>query len=92
MFECAICGKEYEELSERIDCETKCLKELEESIELKKQEEYEQRRNESSEAINAALAEVDKMLKTHMKEFKSFVLQGNLPYLKYIFKNSFWWM
>ncbi len=37
-FECAICGKKYKSLQDRINCETACLKE-QKSIEAKKKDE-----------------------------------------------------
>lgn len=92
MYKCAICGKEHEELVNRIECETKCLKELKEAEAELKKAEYENRRIESAEEINEALHEVDQMLKAHMKEFKSFALSANYPHLKYIFNHSFWWI
>ena len=92
MYKCAICGTEYEDLENRIVCETQCLKELKEAEEELKKAEYDSRRTESAEAINEALEKVDKMLKAHMKEFKSFALHNNYPHLKYIFNHSFWWI
>ena len=92
MYKCEICGKTYEELANRIECETKCLKALKEEEEELKRAEYENNRIESAEAIYEALHEVDQMLKLHMKEFKSFALNGNYPHLKYIFNHSFWWI
>lgn len=92
MFKCEICGKEYEELANRIECETKCFKELKEAEEELKKADYENRRVKSAEAIDEALYIVDKMLKDHVKEFKSFALNNNYPHLKYIFNHSFWWI
>lgn len=92
MFKCAICGREYEELEGRIECETECLKVLKEEEAKKKEDERKTKRNESMSVIYDKLSEVDVMLKEHMKEYGSFSLNGNYPYLKYIFNHSTWWL
>ena len=84
MYKCAICGNEYEDLEGRIECETQCLKEFKEAEALKKVE--------SASAIYEKLTEVDLMLKEHMKEYESFALYGNYPYLKYVFNHNAWWL
>lgn len=92
MYKCAICGTEYEDLKNRIVCETKCLKELKEAEEAKKADEYNAKYKESLNTIYNKLTEIDVMLKEHMKEYGSFSLNGNYPYLKYIFNHSTWWL
>lgn len=92
MYKCAICGTEYEDLENRIVCETQCLKELKEAEEAKKADEYNAKRKESLNTIYNKLTEVDVMLKEHMKEYGSFSLHGNYPYLKYIFNHTSWWL
>ena len=92
MYKCAICGNEYEELEDRIECETQCLKELKEAEEAKKADEYNAKHKESLSAIYSKLTEVDEMLKEHMKEYGSFALYGKYPYLKYIFNHTAWWI
>jgi hypothetical protein len=92
MYKCEICGNEYEYLKDRIDCETKCLKEFEEAEEARKADEYNSKRKESLSNIFEKLTEVDTMIKEHMKEYDSFSLHGNYPYLKYIFNHNAWWL
>jgi hypothetical protein len=92
MYKCAICGNEYECLEGRIECETQCLKEFKEAEALKKVDEYNAKRKESASAIYEKLTEVDLMLKEHMKEYESFALYGNYPYLKYVFNHNAWWL
>lgn len=47
-YKCAICGQVYDELKQRVNCESKCLKKQEEEVkkaeELKKQQEHASRK------------------------------------------------
>ena len=91
MYKCEICGKEYERLEDRIECETKCLKEQKAAEELKKQNEYKNKRAESAKAIYEEFNKADKMVKEHLSKYKSLSLDKQYPYLKYVFDRSLWW-
>lgn len=88
---CAICGKSYDGIAERIACETKCLKEHKVAEAQKKANEIKAKRDASTKAIEAKLAEVDEMLRNHLQEHESFHLTGNYYYLRYIFSKTMWW-
>ena len=57
-FKCAICGKIFDELKDRIDCESKCFKnqeiEAKKAAEAKKKEERATREAKVNEAFDAA--------------------------------------
>jgi len=91
MYTCAICGKTYESVDERVTCETKCVIERNRAEEEKKRNEIEVSRNKSEDAINEALCDVNKMLAEHLNKYGNFQINRNYPYLKYVFSRTTWW-
>lgn len=91
MYTCAICGKSYELIEDRVDCESKCIvtrKKLEEENKRKK---LEVKKYASEQEIHDALGSLNEKISQHIKEYGSFMLTKNYPYLNYIFKNTAWW-
>lgn len=62
-YKCAICGEIYDELKERVNCESKCLKKQEEeakkAAELKKQQERSARQADADAKVKAAIEAVN---------------------------------
>lgn len=89
---CAICGKEYESIPERAECESKCVAEAKKAEEVKKRNEYEAKRKESAQAIYEALDDVDEMIARHFDEYKTLLITKNYPHLKHLFSTLPWWI
>lgn len=63
-FKCAICGQIYDEIKDRVDCESKCLKKQE--VEAKKAAEVKKREEQATRkaAVDAAYDTADKACET----------------------------
>ena len=88
---CAICGKSYDCVKDRIQCESKCFEEYKAAEAKRKENEIKAKRDASSKEIEKKLEEVNDMLEKHLKEYDSFSLKGNYYYLRYIFTKTMWW-
>lgn len=66
MYKCAVCGEVYDSISNRMNCEQKCLKKQEEearkAAEAKKRAEYDARINEVNTAFEKAYKLRDKFV------------------------------
>ena len=91
-YTCAMCGKTYSHLEERIACETKCLKAFKETEAQRKADEIKAKCDASTKAIEEKLTEVNEMLEKHLREYESFHMKGNYYYLRYIFSKALWWL
>lgn len=89
-YHCAICGNSYEHVEERAKCEAKCIRERQEAEAKKKQLEYEAAKTASEEAIYMALSDVNEMIAEHLRKYETLMLKNNYPYLRYLFKNGWW--
>lgn len=90
-YTCAICGKDYESIEERVKCESQCLadeKKREELMKLKK--EAEAREKSEKNAIDAVEV-AEEALKKHFKEYERLAIHKEYPYLKLLFSNKAWW-
>lgn len=71
-YKCAICGTSYDNIADRIKCETACLKQQEEeakkAAEAKKNADKNKRKKELSDAIEHAA----KLLNEYMKDYGAF--------------------
>lgn len=63
-FECSICGKKYNNLKDRINCETKCLEEQEK---LKKMQEEDTKNKAKKDFEDKIEAEVDALCEQYNK-------------------------
>ncbi len=91
MYRCGFCNKEYDRLEDRVSCEGACFKKYQEAEEARKNNAYLEMRKESANAIYTEFDKVEKMIKEHIKEYKSLSLTKQYPYLKYVFDRSLWW-
>lgn len=77
-YKCAICGTVYDDLRERVHCESVCLKKQEEdakkAAELKKKEEQKARHAEVNKLVEAAVA----ALMAYTEDYGSYEYNGNL--------------
>ena len=75
-YKCAICGAVYDELKERVNCESACLKKQEEeakkAAELKKQQEHADRKADVDAKVKAALEAVN----TYTKDYGFYTYDG----------------
>lgn len=97
-YTCAICGKHYHDIEQRIACETKCLKQRKEDEAQKKlaeerqqAEKKKQEKKASEQAIEAKFDEVNKMLKEHFSKYDTFYLTHDYPYLNHMFRKGTLW-
>lgn len=91
MYRCGFCNKEHDKLEDRVACESACLKKHQEEEELRKSKAFKEMRQESANEIYAEFDKVEKMIKEHIKTYKSLSLTKQYPYLKYVFDRSLWW-
>lgn len=89
-YTCAVCGKEYETILERAQCEEKCVVKAEKALEEKKREEFYAQRKESEQAIYTALSDVNEMIAKHFEKYHTLSLSKSYPYLQNIFSRSRW--
>lgn len=68
-YKCAICGTIYDELKQRVNCESKCLKKQEEeakkAAEIKKQQEHDSRKADTDAKVKAAIEAVNAYTKDY---------------------------
>ena len=91
MYHCAICGKPYETVEGRAECEAKCIAERKAAEDLKNAQERELKRRNSADNINKALNNVEGLLKEHFENYGKLTLIENYPNLKILFSNRLWW-
>ena len=76
-YECAVCGKNYDSIQERMKCEMACIKKQEDeekaAIAAKKKEEKDNRYNEVNTALDNAYALVNK----YVEDYGSFKYGGH---------------
>ena len=77
VYKCAICGKTYDNIADRIKCETTCLKKQQEeakkAAEAKKKADKDVRKKEVDEAIKHAA----KLLEDYMKDYGKFEYESD---------------
>lgn len=78
IYKCGICGREYDDIRERISCETACLKRQDEekkrAEETKKKAEKDARNKEVTEALDNAY----KLLNKYIEDYGHYSYSGNL--------------
>lgn len=92
MYECAVCGKSYEHIEDRIECETKCVAERKKIEEEKKRNEHEAKRKEMASEIYADLDSLNVKLAKYFKAYDTLTLNKSYPYLKYLFNYGTLWL
>ena len=93
-YTCAICGKIYNDLKDRIECETNCLAEQERVNKILKVDEKKKAKKKSEEAINKELDvlleqydKVSNMIKEHYNKYEEDVYDHLMS--KYIPRSIF---
>ena len=90
-FTCAICGKEYDSVAERSNCENKCIREVEVAEALRKLNEEKKMRTQSEEDIAEILSKADDMIAKHLEDFGTLKLRHTYHYLSHVFKRVSMW-
>lgn len=90
-YTCAICGKSYTDLSERIDCETKCYADRKAAEEKKRKMEMKRKQAESEKAVLDMLLYTEEIVRQHIEEYGAITINEEHPYLSYIFGSSKFW-
>lgn len=91
MYTCAICGKSYADLSERIACETKCLADRKAAEEKKKKMELKRKQAESEKIVLDTLLYTEEVIRRHIETYGAIRIDKEYPYLGYIFGTSKYW-
>ena len=89
IYRCAICGKEYADIRERISCETDCLKKRDE--ENKKAEEAKKlaEKNARHKEVNDAFDNAYKLLNQYTKDYGHYTYNGNIKDLNLLNMDCF---
>ena len=91
-YKCCICGKIYDSITERAQCELACVKKQEEEVkkaaELKKREEYNTRRAEVDKAFDHAYELRDKFL----KDYDSYTYHKAFTDVDRVIHKNFGWL
>lgn len=69
VYTCAICGKEYNTVVDRVKCELKCIKEQEEFEEKRKQNMLKQQHESRLEALNTAYSAFVKLRDEYLEDY-----------------------
>lgn len=91
-FKCAICGKEYEDIESRIDCETTCLCKRKEAEVKKKELELAAEQNKRKSEVDAAYENYLELKDAYVKDYGVYTysfVRNNIPYTYNLFED-FW--
>jgi hypothetical protein len=90
-YQCAICGKNYNTIEERIKCESTCLAEHKAAEEKKQREILETEKQTRYDHIKGLLSEVNDEIKSYLDDYGTFRIDTNYYYLNYIFNHKTFW-
>lgn len=76
MYVCAICGREYKTIDERVECETKCLKARYEAEELKRKQILEEEKELRRLEIEDKYDELMTLIRDYMKNYGTLKLRS----------------
>lgn len=99
MYQCAICGKEYNNIEDRAECESNCLKQLKIDKQKKKDAENKAAEIAGVQVIRDELSKADKMIREHLEKYESINIADMPAYYylsllldKKMFNRKFgWW-
>ena len=77
MYKCEICGKEYENIEERVACETKCLHDRKVAEEKRKKIKLEQEKETRKQEIQMAANHYNDLLTAFMKDYGTYPTMRN---------------
>lgn len=90
-YTCAVCGKEYDSVEKRAECEARCIKNRKIVEQQRKANEAKEQERASVKAISDELAKADDMIRKHLEKYDSLSLgDKNYYYLSYLFKRIRW--
>lgn len=69
MYKCEICNKEYENIKDRVECETKCLKERELAEEKRKAAELEAKKESRKAEVEMAFENYMELLNKYIEDY-----------------------
>lgn len=90
-YKCAICGKNYNTIEERIKCESTCLAEHKAAEEKKQREILKAEKQTRYDHIKGLLSEVNDEIKSYLDDYGTFRIDTNYYYLNYIFNHKTFW-
>lgn len=89
VYKCGVCGKAYESIAQRMNCERTCLKKQEEeerkAAEAKKAAEQKMRK----EAVDEAIKKTAKLMDTYIKDYGHYEYEGE-PVRNFFWPNKLW--
>lgn len=92
MYKCAICGKEYDSVEKRAECEARCIKNRKIIEQQRKENEKKEAEKASTQAIKDELSKADSMIRKHLEKYETLSLgDKEYFYLSYLFKRTGWW-
>lgn len=77
MYKCGICGKEYENIEDRIACETKCLHDRKVAEEKRKKMKLEQEKETRRKEVQMAWDHYSDLLKAFIEDYGSYPTMRN---------------
>ncbi|MDD6827986.1 MAG: hypothetical protein PUE12_18110 [Oscillospiraceae bacterium] len=89
-YKCAICGKNYNTIEERIKCEINCVTERKEVEKKMKEEQLKSDEQARYDHIKTLLSEANDEIKAYLNDYESFSIDTNYYYLRYVFRFPIW--
>ena len=77
MYKCEICGKEYENIEDRVACETKCLHDRKVAEEKRKKMKLEQEKETRKKEVQMAWGHYSDLLKAFIEDYGSYPTMRN---------------
>lgn len=77
MYKCGICGREYENIEDRIACETKCLHDRKVAEEKRKKMKLEQEKETRRKEVQMAWDHYSDLLKAFIEDYGSYPTMRN---------------
>lgn len=90
-YTCGICGKSYDNIEDRIKCETKCVEERKKYEAERKKNEAEAKRKNDTKKVYDALNNAENALHEYYKEHNSLTLNEDYTYLRFLFSRQNFW-
>ena len=69
IYECGICGKEFSNVVDRIDCETTCLAKQREAEEIARKQKLEEEKETRRAVIEEKCEEVLRLMRSYMRDY-----------------------
>ena len=91
MYKCGVCGNTYEELEDRVACESACLKKKKAEAAREKALKYEAEKKKHYEDTVDACRKAEDMIHEHMKQYGEFNLPSTMSFSE-LFSYIFPWM